>query len=196
MVLRDSFVQSDKNKIIMLACICPGSSSADHTLNTLRYAERLKERSGNPQANNQNIPVGPTTTTYSPGTQLDDQLKLFKKQSSLKYITNDQNQQQQPIQQQDQNQLRKGQTVIPPKQAAATTVTRESIPLKPNKDMFYHQQQQQNNSFSDYDNEIAGGGDDDMLQLENEVNNRSQQQLHQQHSQTKPQPVTNNLVKN
>jgi kinesin family protein 2/24 len=47
MVLRDSFVQSDRNKIIMLACICPGSSSADHTLNTLRYAERLKERSGN-----------------------------------------------------------------------------------------------------------------------------------------------------
>ena len=28
----------------MLACVCPGSSSADHTLNTLRYAERLKER--------------------------------------------------------------------------------------------------------------------------------------------------------
>jgi len=24
--------------------VCPGSSSADHTLNTLRYAERLKER--------------------------------------------------------------------------------------------------------------------------------------------------------
>ena len=33
-------------KIIMLACVCPGSSSADHTLNTLRYAERLKERGG------------------------------------------------------------------------------------------------------------------------------------------------------
>lgn len=51
MVLRDSFIQSDKNKIFMLACICPGSSSADHTLNTLRYAERLKERSGNPTPN-------------------------------------------------------------------------------------------------------------------------------------------------
>jgi kinesin family protein 2/24 len=31
----------------MLACICPGSSSAEHTLNTLRYAERLKERGPN-----------------------------------------------------------------------------------------------------------------------------------------------------
>ena len=28
----------------MLACICPGSSSAEHSLNTLRYAERLKDR--------------------------------------------------------------------------------------------------------------------------------------------------------
>lgn len=48
MVLRDSFLQGEKNKIVMLACICPGSSSADHTLNTLRYAERLKERSAAP----------------------------------------------------------------------------------------------------------------------------------------------------
>jgi kinesin family member 2/24 len=33
----------DKIRIIMIACISPGSSSADHTLNTLRYASRLKE---------------------------------------------------------------------------------------------------------------------------------------------------------
>jgi hypothetical protein len=47
----------------MLACICPGSSSADHTLNTLRYAERLKERSGN---SNQNIPNGgPPNSTFN-----------------------------------------------------------------------------------------------------------------------------------
>ena len=41
MVLRDSFLGSNA-KIVMIACINPGSSSADHTLNTLRYAERLK----------------------------------------------------------------------------------------------------------------------------------------------------------
>lgn len=28
----------------MLTCICPGMSSANHTLNSLRYAERLKEK--------------------------------------------------------------------------------------------------------------------------------------------------------
>lgn len=37
MVLRDSFL-GNNSKIVMIACINPGSSSADHTLNTLRYA--------------------------------------------------------------------------------------------------------------------------------------------------------------
>ena len=41
MVLRDSFL-GNKINVVMIACINPGSSSADHTLNTLRYAERLK----------------------------------------------------------------------------------------------------------------------------------------------------------
>ena len=51
MVLRDSFIQNiegsdDRIRIIMIACISPGSSSADHTLNTLRYSSRLKENPG------------------------------------------------------------------------------------------------------------------------------------------------------
>jgi kinesin family protein 2/24 len=46
LVLRDSFTaKNDKTRIVMIACISPGSSSADHSLNTLRYADRLKERS-------------------------------------------------------------------------------------------------------------------------------------------------------
>lgn len=53
MVLRDSFLDT-KAKIVMIACINPGSSSADHTLNTLRYAQRLKQGNSdaysNPQA--------------------------------------------------------------------------------------------------------------------------------------------------
>lgn len=45
MVLRDSFLADhSESKIIMIACVSPGKSSADHTLNTLRYAERLKDR--------------------------------------------------------------------------------------------------------------------------------------------------------
>ena len=35
----------------MIACINPGSSSADHTINTLRYAERLKGEKSNAYKN-------------------------------------------------------------------------------------------------------------------------------------------------
>ena len=40
-VLRDSFIGNCK--ILMIANISPGNNSSDHTLNTLRYAERAKE---------------------------------------------------------------------------------------------------------------------------------------------------------
>lgn len=37
LVLRDSFImKSNKSRIIMIACISPGSTSSDHSLNTLR----------------------------------------------------------------------------------------------------------------------------------------------------------------
>jgi hypothetical protein len=46
LILRDSFYsKQNKSKVVMLACISPGSSSADHSLNTLRYADRLKDNS-------------------------------------------------------------------------------------------------------------------------------------------------------
>ena len=43
MVLRDSFTsKANAVKIITIACLNPSSHSADHTMNTLRYAARLK----------------------------------------------------------------------------------------------------------------------------------------------------------
>ena len=46
--LRDSFKSKKyQNKVIMIACVCPGNSSSDHTLNTLRYADRLKSKKVN-----------------------------------------------------------------------------------------------------------------------------------------------------
>ncbi|EFO86540.1 CRE-KLP-7 protein [Caenorhabditis remanei] len=42
MVLRDSFI-GDKSRTVMISMISPGISSSDHTLNTLRYADRVKE---------------------------------------------------------------------------------------------------------------------------------------------------------
>lgn len=44
LILRDSFINKvSKSRVVMIACISPGSSSADHSLNTLRYADRLKD---------------------------------------------------------------------------------------------------------------------------------------------------------
>lgn len=44
-VLRDSFVGSN-SKTCMIAMISPGVGSCEHTLNTLRYADRVKELGG------------------------------------------------------------------------------------------------------------------------------------------------------
>jgi len=42
-VLRDSFLdRGDNSRIVMIACVSPGNTSSDHTINTLRYAIRLK----------------------------------------------------------------------------------------------------------------------------------------------------------
>ena len=41
MVLRDGFVGSART--LMIACIAPNKSNCEHTLNTLRYADRVKE---------------------------------------------------------------------------------------------------------------------------------------------------------
>lgn len=44
LILRNSFLSKKaKSKIVMIACVSPGTSSSDHSLNTLRYAARLKD---------------------------------------------------------------------------------------------------------------------------------------------------------
>ena len=50
LVLRDSFTaKANRSRIVMIACVSPGSSSADHSLNTLRYADRLKDKTNAPK---------------------------------------------------------------------------------------------------------------------------------------------------
>lgn len=57
--IRDSFISKEfNNRVIMIACLCPGTSSSDHSVNTLRYADRLKGKKllGNvPVQNNSQI---------------------------------------------------------------------------------------------------------------------------------------------
>ncbi len=44
LVLRDSFLSRQRStRVIMIACVSPGSSSSEHSINTLRFADRLKE---------------------------------------------------------------------------------------------------------------------------------------------------------
>jgi hypothetical protein len=45
-VLKDSFVGS-RTRTCMLACVSPSQASCENTLNTLRYADRVKENQGN-----------------------------------------------------------------------------------------------------------------------------------------------------
>ena len=54
LVLRDSFLgKADLCKIIMISCVSPSNHSANHTINTLRYSMRLKEKMPN-NGNNKN----------------------------------------------------------------------------------------------------------------------------------------------
>lgn len=50
LVLKDSFTRSS-SRTVMIANVSPAASSADHTQNTLRYADRVKERVVGGQAN-------------------------------------------------------------------------------------------------------------------------------------------------
>ncbi|KAI8989951.1 P-loop containing nucleoside triphosphate hydrolase protein [Pilobolus umbonatus] len=60
-VLKDSFV--GKSRTCMIATISPGGSNSEHTLNTLRYADRVKELKGereNRSKSEQNYELGTT----------------------------------------------------------------------------------------------------------------------------------------
>ncbi|XP_065863658.1 kinesin-like protein KIN-13A [Euphorbia lathyris] len=64
-VLRDSFVGNSRT--VMISCISPNAGSCEHTLNTLRYADRVKSlsKSGNPRKDQTVNSLPPTTKDVS-----------------------------------------------------------------------------------------------------------------------------------
>ncbi|CAA0817500.1 Kinesin-13A [Striga hermonthica] len=67
-VLRDSFVGNSRT--VMISCISPNAGSCEHTLNTLRYADRVKSlsKSGNPRKDQTNSlpPVVKEPSSFAP----------------------------------------------------------------------------------------------------------------------------------
>ena len=65
LVLRDSFLgKADLCKIIMISCVSPSNHSANHTINTLRYSMRLKEKMPNNGSNKNYMNVMNNNNNY------------------------------------------------------------------------------------------------------------------------------------
>ncbi|XP_030832800.1 kinesin-like protein NACK1 isoform X2 [Strongylocentrotus purpuratus] len=89
-VLRDSFL--GQSRTCMIACVAPNASAVDHTLNTLRYADRVKELKqegglGNSPAADSSITIAtkhpPTPSNFSPGsTSTPQKTKRSKQEKS------------------------------------------------------------------------------------------------------------------
>ena len=90
-VLRDSFVsKSDKSRIIMISCINPSYISSNHTINTLRYSDRLKEQTAyiQKQIGNNKIKSNNYNSNYNTHQQKsnNNNLNIPKTQPSKKEI--------------------------------------------------------------------------------------------------------------
>ncbi|KAM4605268.1 kinesin-like protein KIF2C [Polymixia lowei] len=69
-VLRDSFI-GDKSRTCMIAMVSPGMSSCGYTLNTLRYADRVKELNGQSKANGATKAVEPIDSSTDEESSVD-----------------------------------------------------------------------------------------------------------------------------
>ncbi|KAH9683466.1 kinesin-like protein KIN-13A [Citrus sinensis] len=88
-VLRDSFVGNSKT--VMISCISPNVGSCEHTLNTLRYADRVKSlsKSGNTkkdQGQNSLIPINKDTSSASSIPVSADVEDVYEPQQDVKVV--------------------------------------------------------------------------------------------------------------
>ena len=72
LVLRDSFLgKADLCKIIMISCVSPSNHSSNHTINTLRYADRLKEKTSSYNNSNNNNTNNNITSSSIPSKKIN-----------------------------------------------------------------------------------------------------------------------------
>ncbi|EOY06526.1 hypothetical protein QUC31_016225 [Theobroma cacao] len=88
-VLRDSFVGNSRT--VMISCISPNAGSCEHTLNTLRYADRVKSlsKSGNPkkeQAVNSLPPSNKDASSASSLSATADVEDVYERQQEVKVV--------------------------------------------------------------------------------------------------------------
>ena len=77
LVLRDSFLgKANLCKIIMISCVSPSNHSTNHTINTLRYADRLKEKTS------QNTAVPRRKQTVTPNQNKINYNKIINNQKT------------------------------------------------------------------------------------------------------------------
>ncbi|XP_047330944.1 kinesin-like protein KIN-13A [Impatiens glandulifera] len=95
-VLRDSFVGNSRT--VMISCISPNAGSCEHTINTLRYADRVKSlsKSGNPKKEQAATSFLPTTSK-DPADDIEEQYKEVKMVGMKKKVAEVDNQIQNPI---------------------------------------------------------------------------------------------------
>ncbi|XP_020233234.1 kinesin-like protein KIN-13B [Cajanus cajan] len=88
-VLRDSFVGDSRT--VMISCISPSSGSCEHTLNTLRYADRVKSLSkGNSSRRDPLSNSNLRDSTVLPGSSVLSHDDTFEEETT--YVSSDRNQ--------------------------------------------------------------------------------------------------------
>ncbi|KAJ1419385.1 P-loop containing nucleoside triphosphate hydrolase [Sesbania bispinosa] len=88
-VLRDSFVGNSRT--VMISCISPSSGSCEHTLNTLRYADRVKSLSrGNSSRRDPLSSSNLRDSTVLPGSSVISQDDTFE--DEITYVSSERNQ--------------------------------------------------------------------------------------------------------
>ncbi|XP_030379748.1 kinesin-like protein Klp59C [Scaptodrosophila lebanonensis] len=82
-VLRDSFIGGEHNKTCMIAMISPGLTSVEHTLNTLRYADRVKELVAKNDDGTEDEEQEEVTQVQEPVEKLDEDVELDDEMENL-----------------------------------------------------------------------------------------------------------------